>query len=255
MWSYLGQNFLIDSQIQTSIISHLCQIRDQYDCRSILEIGPGKGALTQHIAHEFEYITVIEKDHTLEKYLTHLSRQKHITTVYQDILTYDLTSIALDTIIYGSLPYYITSPIIQKFFVAKSYQHGCFIVQKEFGEKIASKGKHKSYLWRLLNYRYHVEYVQTIWSSAFSPPPKVQSCVITIHTKPALFSPEEFEASRVLIEALGKFKRKTLSKSFKFLGWELINIGSYRYRLPSYLAHRRLEECDYTDIFACIDKK
>ena len=250
MSSYLGQNFLIDISVQDNIITYLSQIKDKYHINHILEIGPGKGALTQHIIKHFDHITLVEKDQSLASHLKKFADQADI--IYIDILDYNLDQIQKDVIIYGSLPYYITSPIIQKFFVQHDYSHGCFIVQKEFGEKIASHGKHKSYLRRLLNYRYQVEYIQTIPASAFNPVPKVQSCIISIHAKKALMSDDQFEVLRILIEALGKFKRKTLNKSFKLLGWESIVLWEHHYTLPSDLGSKRLEECDYDDIHRCV---
>ena len=249
MPSYLWQNFLIDTQIQDQILQCLQELSDVFGIKKILEIWPGKWALTHHIVKYFDDVLLVEKDRTL---LPHLQQfVSSATIVFEDILQYTIWK---DThrIVYGSLPYYISSPILHKFFVQHHYPCACFIVQKEFGEKIASHGKHKSYLRRLLNYRYQVEYIQTIPASAFNPVPKVQSCIISIHAKKALMSDDQFEVLRILIEALGKFKRKTLNKSFKLLGWESIVLWEHHYTLPSDLGSKRLEECDYDDIHRCV---
>ena len=80
----------------------------------------------------------------------------------------------------GNLPYYITSPIIRKFFAdgVSTIPCGVIMIQKEVGDKIKTDAHKKSYLWRLLNYAYQVEYTQTVPPSAFSPAPKVHSCVL-----------------------------------------------------------------------------
>lgn len=245
MPSYLWQNFLIDTQIQDQILQCLQELSDVFGIKKILEIWPGKWALTHHIVKYFDDVLLVEKDRTL---LPHLQQfVSSATIVFEDILQYTIWK---DThrIVYGSLPYYISSPILHKFFVQHHYPCACFIVQKEFGEKIASMGRHKSYLRWLLNYRYDIKYIHTIPASAFNPAPRVQSCIITICSKDPIMSDDQFESLRILIEALGKFKRKTLSKSFKILGWEHITITWCQYQLPSDLAGYRLEQCTYNDI-------
>jgi 16S rRNA (adenine1518-N6/adenine1519-N6)-dimethyltransferase len=251
MSSYLWQNFLIDSEIKNSIITLLKTIKDTHACHSILEIWPGKWALTQDIVQCFDDVLLVEKDKWLEHHLHRFDHKAKI--VFCDILEYNISWLNMDTIVYWSLPYYITSPIIQKFFVQHHYNYGCFVVQKEFGEKIASDSKKKSYLRRLLNYRYIVTYQQTISALAFNPIPKVQSCIITIEAKKSLLSDEQFEKVRLLVEALGKFKRKTLHKSFWLLGWQTIIISWIQYTLNPKLSSMRLEECNYDNILSMVD--
>lgn len=114
----------------------------------------------------------IEKDKGFEHILQELIPEGHI--IRNDVLQVDLDSISVDlktTLVYGSLPYYITSPIISKLFLTQSKENkdatigipvGVFIVQKEFAEKVHTLAKKKSYLWRLLNYEHIVTYHKTI---------------------------------------------------------------------------------------------
>lgn len=87
--------------------------------------------------------------------------------------------------IVGNLPYYITSPIIRKFFADGNPQVPCgvIMIQKEVGDKIKTDAGKKSYLRRLLNYAYQVSYTITVPPAAFSPAPKVHSCVLAITRK------------------------------------------------------------------------
>lgn len=141
------------------------------------------------------------------------------------------------TIVVGNLPYYITSPLITKFFWWGNaiFPAGVFMVQKEVADKIRTDADKKSFLWRLLNYQYTVKYLKTVPAKAFSPAPKVQSAVFSLVQKPTLptFSYEEMV---FVLDKISKYKRKTLGKC-----WKMAELGE-KYPLPVELAGKRLEE-------------
>lgn len=185
-----------------------------------MEIGPGKGAITKLIQPIFaENFRAIEKDETFQDILEELVNPEHI--IRSDVLLLEketLPAIALDkTLLYGSLPYYITSPIISKFLLNPSFwiPVGIFIVQKEFAQKVATEAKKKSYLRWLLNYSHTVQYNKTISAKGFSPAPKVDSAIISI-IKGATQN-INYEHMLVVLDLISGFKRKTLGKIIKML--------------------------------------
>ena len=88
------------------------------------------------------------------------------------------------TLVVGNLPYYITSPILRKFFGngMQNFAGGFFMVQDEVAQKLDIHAKKKSYLWWLLNCLYTVTYAKTVPAKCFKPAPKVKSALIQLMT-------------------------------------------------------------------------
>ncbi|HMY80647.1 MAG TPA: rRNA adenine N-6-methyltransferase family protein [Candidatus Absconditabacterales bacterium] len=249
MPSYLGQNFLIDSKAKAYIRTLVTTFKERFGIVHCIEVGPGKGAITRLITPLFgQEFYAIEKDTTFKPILQELLNDlpdSHI--VFDDILNVNLlTRFSLNrdkTLVYGSLPYYITSPIIGKLFLPcvsssvgdergglgtpvslpltdkhgdeNQSLYGIFIVQKEFAEKIQTNAKKKSYLRRLLNYQYTVTYHKTIPAKGFSPAPKVDSAIISI--TPGITQNIDYNLMLSLLDRISGFKRKTIGKIIKIL--------------------------------------
>ncbi len=143
----LGQNFLIDKNIIKKIIN-LVKINN----KNIIEIGPGKGALTDEILKKNpKMLKIIEKDTKLAKDLElKYSQNKNVRVLNEDILKFKIETI-LDKnyTIFGNLPYNISSQILIKILKLKKLpskvEDVIFMFQKELGEKIACKYPSKSY--------------------------------------------------------------------------------------------------------------
>ena len=105
----------------------------------VIEIGPGKGALTEHLLHRAERVIAVEVDWS-RSYLRHRFRDSdHLTVVEGDVLTADLTQIAGTGVVAGNLPYYITSPILERVFrMADAWMGSMFLVQKEVAERLTA---------------------------------------------------------------------------------------------------------------------
>ena len=133
----LGQNFLIDKNIIKKIVN-LTQIKN----KNVIEIGPGKGALTEEIIlRKPKSIKLIEKDYELYKDLKNkYSNNNNVTIFNADILKFDLEKILKrDCILYGNLPYNISSQILVKILKFKrlhTLQDLILMFQKELAEKI-----------------------------------------------------------------------------------------------------------------------
>ena len=140
----LGQNFLIDKNITKKIIN-LSKVTNQ----NIIEIGPGKGALTEEILkRKPKSLKLIEKDFILANKLKSKYINTRVIKIYnEDILRFNIEKIIKkDTIIFGNLPYNISSQILVKFLKFRNwppkYNNLIFMFQKELGEKIIShKGR------------------------------------------------------------------------------------------------------------------
>lgn len=265
MPSYLWQNFLTDSTYTIFIAKKVADFCDRYGLQQCIEIGPGKGALTKKlIQHLNKPLLLLEKDETLLEQLEKTIQlalektdqpAKHKPIIKMgDALQFNVASELKEigqteqkTIVVGNLPYYITSPLLTKFFGwwDANFPVWVFMVQKEVADKIKTDAEKKSYLWRLLNYQYEVTYLKTVPAKAFTPAPKVQSAVFSLVSKKLIGKPTVGFSYQKMIELLDKismYKRKTLWKSRKMAGLRGI------YNLPEDLAGKRLEEIGLEDM-------
>lgn len=234
MSSYLWQNFLTDSWIITRIALQVKKSFSHLWCDTLIEIWPWKWALTKKISDITSQMILIEYDQKMVEYLTTKvfpGRQNIPTLVHEDVLLWDENNLShfpysadisqkSKTLVVGNLPYYITSPILRKFFAStfSTRAWGVFLIQKEVAEKIVHNAPKKSFLWWLINYSYVVEYCFSVPPSAFTPPPKVTSAVIRLSPKnwediPAL----SYEDLLVFLDQYSPFKRKTLWASHKIV--------------------------------------
>ena len=182
----LGQNFLIDKNIIKKIVS-LVKIKN----KNIIEIGPGKGALTDEILKQFpKSLFLIEKDEKLSKELVFkYSQHKQVKVISGDVLKLDLERITLkNSIIFGNLPYNISSQILVKLIKFKTWTPNfsdlVLMFQKELANKITGKfnTKHYGRLSILTSYRLNIIQKFLISNNCFFPKPKVTS--IVIHFRP-----------------------------------------------------------------------
>lgn len=267
MSSYLWQNFLTDSSVLTRIANEVRKLFEDWWCDTLIEIGPGKWALTKRILWLTSRTMVIEYDQKMIDYLnSHLFTQ--ITDVpqivHQDILKWDENNIQhfpyggsdrqkLTTLIVGNLPYYITSPILRKFlwYTQKVWSGWVFLIQKEVAEKIVYNAPKKSFLRRLINYAYRVEYCFSVSPKAFTPPPKVTSAVIRAVPRSQNDIPSlSYDDLLIFLDQYSPFKRKTLWASAKIVQKLKIKNGELKIKdfdISPY-AHQRLEELGWAEM-------
>jgi len=151
---------------------------------TVLEIGPGEGALTELLLNAGKRVICVEIDRDLEKILTKkFGNNPNFTLIMQDILTIDFdTQIGEKVKVVANIPYYITSPIITKLIENKKYVEDIFImVQKEVAERVCAKsGSDRSVLTLSVEYFGDADYLFTIPREFFTPPPKVDSAFMSI---------------------------------------------------------------------------
>ena len=221
----LGQNFLIDKNIINKIIN-LIKVED----RNIIEIGPGKGALTDEILNRKpKSLILIEKD----KFLSDKLKSKYmnfpsVKILNEDILNFDIEKNLLqDSVVFGNLPYNISSQILVKFLKFKKwppkFKNLIFMFQKELGEKIVGKFKTKNYgrLSILTNYKLKFKEKFFVSAGCFFPKPKVTSVVIHFIPK------ENTQHDQNNIEKLEKLTNIFFSNRRKMINKNILKILKY----------------------------
>ncbi len=257
MSSYLGQNFLKDNDILKQIVDTIKDLLESSKSTTIIEIWPGKGALTSRIIKLPEQLICIEKDATMQHYLQQLQDQHtKMKVIFEDVLEVETGTLKIEnkekTLVVGNLPYYITSPILRKFFGSTDAIRagGVFLIQKEVADKIVYNASKKSFLRRLINYAYNVEYCFSVPPTAFNPPPKVTSAVIRLTPKSTNTIPSlSYETMMIFLDQYSPYKRKTLWASSKIVS-KLSKKSTEKWTDfdTTHFASKRLEELGWEEM-------
>ena len=183
----LGQNFLHDKNIISSIINNV-NVKDE----DIIEIGPGPGILTENILkNKARSLLVIEKDDSFEVNLKKIKNKykDNFTYLIHDVIDFDFNNlIKKEYKIVSNLPYNISVPFILKMIKIRgviSWKDMVLMVQKEVAERITANIGTKNYgrLSIMVNLNNDVEKLLNVKPSSFIPKPKVDSTVIKISPK------------------------------------------------------------------------
>ena len=183
----LGQNFLIDP----NILRNITEYAGLSENTAAIEIGPGIGALTEHLARTSGKVVAFEIDQRLIPILDDtLSPYKNVKIINEDILEADVEAIINkefegfeDIMVVANLPYYVTTPIILKLLMERLPIRGiCVMLQKEVGDRISAKPGTKAYgsLSIAIQYYTEAEMVMTVPKTVFMPQPNVDSAVIRL---------------------------------------------------------------------------
>ena len=228
--STLGQNFLRDHQAIRRIVAALG------DCtgRTVVEIGPGMGAITRELAAKAGKVLALEVDPELASTLSaefaggHGAAGSNVRIETVDVLSCDFAAASVAAgerlIVAGNLPYYITSPILLKLAEnASVLDRAVLMVQREVADRVAAAPGSRDYGLLSVTVQMHgpVEPLFTLPPSAFSPPPEVHSTVFRWRFAPRFdqlgVNREEFLRFARRIFAL---KRKTLANNLRAAGVE-----------------------------------
>ena len=182
----LGQNFLIDKKI----IKKICDAGLISQRDNVIEIGPGTGNLSEFIIQKKpQNFHLIEKDKRFIRYLNEKFKDK-INVINEDILTYDLKKLSnSNLIVFGNLPYNISSQILTKFINYNSkdfiYKKLIFMFQKEVADRILAKENTKNYgrLSIFSSWKLNIKKIMDIDPSSFQPKPKVTSSLLVFEPK------------------------------------------------------------------------
>ncbi|MGC1784412.1 MAG: 16S rRNA (adenine(1518)-N(6)/adenine(1519)-N(6))-dimethyltransferase RsmA [Acidobacteriaceae bacterium] len=219
----LGQNFLNDPQARQRIVEALGDISGS----TVLEIGPGRGALTNLLASRAHRLIAVELDRALAPRLTESWKHaSHVRILQQDIVELDLATVAETPgetlVVVGNLPYYITSDILLHLFShAAHISRAVVMVQNEVADRLAAPCGVSAYGLLSATAQMHarVEKLFVLPPEAFSPPPKVHSAVVRLDMHPRF---EELHVERAaflrFLQSCFQQKRKTLANNLKSAG-------------------------------------
>ena len=221
----LGQNFLHDKNIIEKIVAS----NDIKSDDLIIEIGPGKGALTRELKRFNSQIICYEIDERMRPILSELESNK-LSVIYGDFLKRDVKKDLEgknfnNLYIVGNLPYYITTPIIEKVIDSNlDLTAMTIMVQKEVAERFTAHPGSKDYnsLTIYLNYYFDVDKLFVVKNTCFSPIPKVDSAVVRFKRKENKYVVKNEKHFFELVYNSFRFKRKTLKNNLKSYNWRLI---------------------------------
>ena len=208
----LGQHFLTSQ----GAIDNIIDAGDIVGDDTILEIGPGKGVLTEKLVFFAGKVIAVEKDDALFELLKEKLKKeiksKKLELINADILDYEPTG---KYKLIANIPYNITGAIFKKFLSTEHQpERTVMLVQKEVAERIVAKDKKESILSLSVKAYGQPKYIQTVKAGSFSPAPKVDSAIISIENiSKEFFSTFSEEDFFTILRAGFKSKRKKLSSN------------------------------------------
>lgn len=223
----LGQNFLADPTACAAIVAALGDI----SARTVVEIGPGAGAITGMLASRAGRLVAIELDQHLAQRLR--AKFPKVNVVEADVLTVDFASLRQHEeklLMVGNLPYYITSPILLHLFEAGDVvEVAVVMMQREVAERILARPGSSDYglLSATAQLYARVKRILDLPPEAFMPPPQVHSTVLRLSMQPRFgklrVAPESFLA---FLRKCFAQKRKTLAKNLRAAGFRSGDVSS-----------------------------
>lgn len=220
-----GQNFIFDKVFLSALVKSFSIDSNA----NVLEIGAGMGTLSECLAGSFGQVVSFEIDKTLTEHLREIEqRYDNLHFIFQDVLKEDITKI--DNIFGGenyyfvaNLPYYITSPIIFNFLLkTKNLKEMFVMVQKEVGVRFCGEVGSKDYgvSTVILNTFGSTQIVKNVGRQMFTPPPKVDSCIIKITLDRGKFDIASPQKYHQFVTKCFMAKRKTLYNNLCMAGIE-----------------------------------
>ena len=216
----LGQNFIIDK----TVINFIIKVGDIKKSDFVIEVGPGKGDLTDRILKEKpKTFTVIEKDIRLINILEEKFGNK-INIINEDMMKFSFENYLIkNSVIFGNLPYNISTQMLVKWIKIKNLNMLCkkFILmfQKEVADRIIAEVNSKNYgrLSILSNWKMEIKKELDIEPESFYPKPKVRSSLLTFIPKKKFFHLNDQKNLEHITNIFFSQKRKMIKKPLKFL--------------------------------------
>ena len=207
----LGQHWLHDR----SVLEHIADCAEVSENDTVLEIGPGLGTLTSELLRRAKNVIAVEFDSNLAKKLPGQFPGKDLTVFNDDILQFDLSQLPVGYKVVANVPYYITSKIVQKLMTAENKPSvAVLLVQKEVAERIAAKPGDMSILAISAQVFAEASLGDVVPAALFTPPPKVDSQVVILHSrKEPLVTDANEKAFFRIVKAGFSAKRKKIRSS------------------------------------------
>lgn len=241
----LGQHFLHSRSVLRRLAEAACPSREPL----VIEIGPGRGALTECLLGRADRIIAIELDPALVRSVRQRFQQApELEVIEADVLETDLGQWG-PAVVAGNLPYYITSPVLEKLFaLGPLLRRAIVLIQKEVAERLTARPGTREYGWLtvLTNFHCRPEVLFTVPPGAFTPPPKVDSAAVRLTPVPP---PADLPPAPFLefVSRAFRQKRKTLRNNLApFYGprvaeWPEARLRAEQLSLEQFMElHRRL---------------
>jgi 16S rRNA (adenine1518-N6/adenine1519-N6)-dimethyltransferase len=224
----LGQNFLVSATAQAAIVDALGDV----SARTVVEIGPGRGAITALLAARARRLVAVELDRVMAPWLRaqFAAREsvsgRTVEVLEEDVLKTDFAALRAGEdeklLVVGNLPYYITSEILLRLFqYTGDVERAVLMVQREVADRLAAEPGTRDFgvLTVTAQMAARVEKLMTLPPKAFSPPPQVHSTVLRLTMAP------RFAELGVEAEGFLRFVRSCFAQKRKMLGKNLRNAG------------------------------
>lgn len=183
---------------------------------TVLEIGPGPGALTRQLTTQARQVVAVEFDQALARALPGRVPANNLTVVTADIVKFDLTTLPADFIVVANIPYYITSKLIRLLSESTNPpKRAVLLIQKEVAERVAAAPGSMSLLSVTAQYYWQVSLGVNVPAHLFTPPPKVDSQVLILERRadPLFEAPIDTSQFFQVVKAGFSARRKTLQNS------------------------------------------
>ena len=217
----LGQHFLSNPRILTRIVDAL----DPSPGDTVIEIGPGRGALTDILKKRVRRVIAIEYDRALAELLRERYAGDNVEVVQADVLETDFAALAGTAFsVVGNVPYYITTPILFHTLQRPRARAAVYLVQREVADRMSAEAGSDAYGALSVNLQAlaSARIVFGVLRGAFNPPPKVDSAVVRIvPLEHPLISQEEEQGFREFVQAAFGMRRKQLRRVLR----ELCDVG------------------------------
>ena len=206
-----GQHFLTDPAILSAIVDALAPTKSD----TVVEIGPGRGSLTDILAQRAGRLVAIEIDRALAAQLRErYASSATVEIVEGDFLETDARTLGVDDyLLIGNVPYYITTPIVFKALETPMPRRSVFLVQREVAQRMAAAAGDEDYGALSVNIAVvaNVENVLHVPAGAFRPPPKVESAVVRLTPRAEpMVSAASLAAFRTFVQAAFGQRRKQM---------------------------------------------
>lgn len=207
----LGQHWLNDTTVLKDIVKE-AQLNPG---DTVLEVGPGPGALTRVLLDAHMKVIAVEFDERLAQHLAKQLNNSHLTVVQQDILTFNLTALPSSYTVVANIPYYLTSKLVRLLCESKNPpKTAVLLVQKEVAQRIAATPGHMSVLSVSAQVYNTVRLGRIVQPELFTPPPKVDSQVVILDRRTEPIVPkEQLQTFFQVVKAGFSERRKKLRSS------------------------------------------
>lgn len=218
---HLGQNFLIDPNIVRKIVA----LAELSLTDSVLEIGPGRGILTEALCRSAGHVTAIEVDPRLHAYVAERQSQfQNLTLVLGDAMTYPIEQLPIGTIVVSNLPYYLSTPLLFRLLEqAHRIPRLVLMLQNEVADRLVAKSGSSVYgvLSVMAQYSAAITKAFKVSPQCFRPRPDVDSAVVLLRAKDRIGQTREGrDQFTTFVRAAFAHRRKTLVNSLKDQGYD-----------------------------------